>query len=539
MHAWPSTLTALLMIFMGAWRAAPTAQAALPDLTMYGPAANPAVIYRTFDSSDCTVNEGCIPAGTRRLLIFTAQTRNVGTVDLVMGNPATNSLFVWDPCHGHYHFNGFAQYRLRDTSGTEVARGNKIGFCLEDVLPWDPSVSQSRKYDCTYQGIQKGWADVYEDVPCQWIDISGVPAGNYILEMEVNPDHLIVESDYSNNLTQLPVVLPAECGEFVANDNFANATVIASSPASLATFNVCSSKEAGEPAHAGNAGGYSIWFQYTPPTNGLVRLTTVGSDFDTLLAVYTGSQVGSLTLVASNDDIDPGVILQSKLSFSGVAGTTYNIAVDGYDGAVGRVVLSLDPPLNDAFASCQTLTGTSGRVTGYTIGALKEPGEPDHNGDFGGHSVWYCWAAPASGTTAFDTIGSNFDTLLAVYTGSAVNALTGVVSDNDSGGNLTSRVLFNAVAGQTYRIAVDGAGGATGNLVLNWYRPSQLSIQRLADRSIVLTLRGANATYDLQGASDLHSWSTLTNFSLTGGSAQYKDTSAASASRRFYRAIQH
>jgi hypothetical protein len=538
-HAFPSILTALLTIFQGGFHAAPAARAALPDLTIYTPAADPAVIYRTFDASDCTVNEGCIPAGTRRLLIFVTQTRNVGTADLIMGNPATNSLFVWDPCHGHYHFGAFADYRLRDTSGNLAAQGHKIGFCLEDVLPWDPNVNQTRVYDCSYQGIQKGWADVYEDVPCQWIDITGVPAGNYVLEIEVNPDHVIAESDYGNNLAQIPVVIPAECSEFAANDNFDNATVIASSPASLKTFNVCASKEAGEPAHAGNAGGYSIWFQFTPPTNGPVRLTTRGSDFDTLLAVYTGTQVGSLSLVASNDDIDPGNILQSALSFNAAAGRTYNIAVDGYDGAVGMVVLSVNPPLNDAFGNCQTLTGTSGRVTGYTIGALKEPGEPDHNSDFGGHSVWYCWTAPASGTTAFDTIGSNFDTLLAVYTGSAVNALTWVASDNDSGGNLTSRVIFNATGGQTYHIAVDGAGGATGNLVLNWYRPSHLSIQRLEDRSIVLTLTGANASYDLQGASDLHSWSTLTNFSLSGGSAQYKDTSAASAARRFYRAIQH
>src|SRR5213082_3022325 len=74
-------------------------------------------------------------------------------------------------------------------------------------------------------------------------------------------------------------------------------------------------------------------------------LTTAGSTFDTVLAVYTGSAY-PLTLVASNND-DPSTNLKddyggktSALTFSAVAGTTYKIAVDGLDGAAGSVVLA-------------------------------------------------------------------------------------------------------------------------------------------------------------------------------------------------------
>src|SRR2546423_14625276 len=51
---------------------------ALPDLTIYGPAANPHVVYRSFASNDCAVNEGCVEPGTRALLALTTQTRDVG-----------------------------------------------------------------------------------------------------------------------------------------------------------------------------------------------------------------------------------------------------------------------------------------------------------------------------------------------------------------------------------------------------------------------------------------------------------------------------
>src|SRR4029077_16059391 len=108
--------------------------------------------------------------------------------------------------------------------------------------------------------------------------------------------------------------------------------------------------------HAGNAGGHSVWFNWTPSSNQLATITTKKSDFDTLLAVYTGSSVSGLTLVASNDDISTG-IHQSSVTFSAQAGTTYRIAVDGYAGAVGTVMLNINPPANDDFSAAFAIAG--------------------------------------------------------------------------------------------------------------------------------------------------------------------------------------
>jgi hypothetical protein len=124
-------------------------------------------------------------------------------------------------------------------------------------------------------------------------------------------------------------------------------------------------------------------------------------------------------------------------------------------------------PANDSFASATIISGLSATVTGTNAGASKETGEPNHAGKPGGKSVWWSWTALSSGSAQIDTVGSNFDTTLGVYTGNSVSTLTLIAGNDDNSGNFTSKVTFNAVGGTTYRIAVDGYGGCSGNITLN------------------------------------------------------------------------
>ena len=103
------------------------------------------------------------------------------------------------------------------------------------------------------------------------------------------------------------------------------------------------------------------------------------------------------------------------------------------------------------------------------VGATKEPNEPSH-GTGSAASVWYSWTAPAAGSVVIETCDSDFDTLLAVYTGTAVGSLLRIAGNDDAPNLLTSKVTFTAVAGQTYQIAVDGYNGGAGSLKLNWVR---------------------------------------------------------------------
>ena len=99
------------------------------------------------------------------------------------------------------------------------------------------------------------------------------------------------------------------------------------------------------------------------------------------------------------------------------------------------------PPPNDAFSAAVALPAASGRVTGASVMATAEPGEPRHAGQ-GGRSVWYRWTAAASGWLTLETFGSEFATVLAAYTGSAVDALTEHATSVDYRGTGWSRISF-------------------------------------------------------------------------------------------------
>jgi len=169
---------------------------------------------RTFQQSDCAIAEGCITAtGTRTLLRFDTGTVNSGTADVVIGDTTQNACFTFSQCHQHYHFRGVGHYTLYQSDGVTVAAtGHKQGFCLEDVEPTSdlspPPASQIMKYSCTNQGLQVGWEDIYpNDIDCQWIDITGVPPGNYILSVVINAGHEVPESNYDNNEARVPVTV--------------------------------------------------------------------------------------------------------------------------------------------------------------------------------------------------------------------------------------------------------------------------------------------------------------------------------------------
>lgn len=122
-----------------------------------------------------------------------------------------------------------------------------------------------------------------------------------------------------------------------ANDAFANATVItltAGNATTLKGYNTNASRETGEPLNDGNPGGRSVWWRWTAPSNGSVKLDTRGSYFDTTLGVYTGVALSTLTQIATDDDIEDGVVQATELTFNVTAGTTYRFSVDGFNNIV-------------------------------------------------------------------------------------------------------------------------------------------------------------------------------------------------------------
>ncbi|WP_334194054.1 RCC1 domain-containing protein [Pararhodobacter sp.] len=350
------------------------------------------------------------------------------------------------------------------------------------------------------------------------------------------------------------------------NDNFANRVLIAA-PGTLAGTNVNATAEAGQPTLAAGATN-TVWWRYIPTVNGQLTVSTCGSDFDSVVAVFTGAAVNALTPVAENDDFCG---LNASVTFQALAGTEYQIAVAGKLDASGTIALnlSMNPaapattttmlvspgngaqategdsvlfqasvsaaqgvvngmvsfrrdgteigqgaldaqgqahlsvatlpvgtyqitahflgsagftasasaarvltivprvvvrPANDDFANRITIAAP-GTVTGTTIDATAEAGQPVIEGFSDANAVWWRFTPATDGTLTINTCGSDLDTVLAVFTGVAVNALS-LVGEDDDTCLYQSEVAFVATAGVEYQIAVAGYNGEEGDITL-------------------------------------------------------------------------
>lgn len=147
------------------------------------------IVDRLFAEGNCAIQEGAVAAaGNRRLLRFDTVVMNAGNGDLVAGDrndPNNSESFELSPCHGHYHSRAFLNYELLNKERTVVVAGHKQSFCLGDSFKFEGD--KNNDYNCAVQGISSGWADWYHKKQIgQWIDITGVPEGDYIVRVTVN-----------------------------------------------------------------------------------------------------------------------------------------------------------------------------------------------------------------------------------------------------------------------------------------------------------------------------------------------------------------
>ncbi|XP_078587639.1 protein-lysine 6-oxidase-like [Branchiostoma floridae x Branchiostoma japonicum] len=165
----------------------------------------------------CALSENCLARSAwnadlsdeRKLLRFALKTENRGKGEF---NPELpRRYWVWHSCHQHYHsMDAFSYYDLLDkNTGGQAAEGHKPSWCLENTGCGYTS-RRPVSYNCHWgtQGISSGCWDTYtSDLDCQWIDVTDVTPGFYIMEVAVNHHRRVIESDYSNNRVRCDVIL--------------------------------------------------------------------------------------------------------------------------------------------------------------------------------------------------------------------------------------------------------------------------------------------------------------------------------------------
>ncbi|HEX9940496.1 MAG TPA: lysyl oxidase family protein [Thermoanaerobaculia bacterium] len=246
-----STCLALGALCVGA----PARAQGLPDLVVRTDILERQWVVRDekLDASFCSVIEGEVTPGLRRLVRFTVMTANMGTADINIGDPlahysANDGLFELSTCHDHFHFRNYATYELIDPRTGKVWKAAKRGFCMLDTDPNPAYLGEVPKnpvyHSCGTlsvsgnQGISHGWTDTYRFfLGGQYFVLDGgdgqpvVPPGDYIIRITANPPykatkdnpcrfldpngmcHALQESNYFNNVGQALITIPDRPGK--------------------------------------------------------------------------------------------------------------------------------------------------------------------------------------------------------------------------------------------------------------------------------------------------------------------------------------
>jgi hypothetical protein len=402
----------------------------------------------------------------------------------------------------------------------------------------------------TYQVLRNGVAltqaseDQFLTVPA----VTPAMAGNWIVRAR--------NAAGSTDSAPIPVDIVA----LPPNDDFANASVLSGSLPALNSYSIGATAEDDEPDHDSYTPRASVWYQWTAPTTGGVRVSAIATNppSNLILAAYRGASLGNLSEIAAGyayaQETNGVEVARVDIQWRAVAGTTYHLAVDAdVPGTLFQLSFAALPvPSNDAFAARLPLDGTFLSISGDNTLATAETGEPPifsfppffsmlHS-----NTLWWSWQAPVSGPLRIVHQPDEITALVSIFTGTSLSTLNRLT---DPFGSTTE---LNVTQGTTYAISADGFEGETGHFTF-LLAMDGLSLRLVpADDSDLgeVELRGPPHTEILLQFSpnlrDWYSWSTNTipNHGVLRLGLEpplyhnnWETTSIPPAPKRFFRAV--
>lgn len=268
----------------------------------------------------------------------------------------------------------------------------------------------------------------------------------------------------------------ALAGSAPANDSIAAATQIAFLPfEDSSADNSSATVEDGE-ADVGCFGDIdaTVWYQINPSSSYAIRVRVLPEvGFDSVVAVYDRTPFNAIAIACADDGAAGS---RETTVASLMSGRSYFIQVGGRTNGntTGQFTLKvkhLPGPANDHFADAANVALGSIATATTTTATLEAEEVGPSCGPSIGRTVWYRYTPTTTRTLVAKTVGSDYDTILAAYTGESLDALNEVACNDDRGIDLASKIRFTAVAGTTYYFQVGGFWGSAGELVLRLKTP--------------------------------------------------------------------
>jgi hypothetical protein len=199
----------------------------------------------------------------------------------------------------------------------------------------------------------------------------------------------------------------------------------------------------------------TVWYRTMPAVDMVLRIDTYGTDFDTMLAVFTGDRLGQLERVACVDDTQPTseTGYESRISFRAKGQTVYYIAVGGYDNEVGDLDLNVrrvTPPSNDQFTDARVVGSLPHGSVSNTTNATIQARELQPTCESAYQTVWYAYTPPTNTQLEATALLPDASSFVQVYTGPSLGSLQAVTSA------CGSTATFDATGGTTYWFQVAG-----------------------------------------------------------------------------------
>jgi len=160
------------------------------------------------DDTTPELQERCFKGtGVRKELLFDTYIANMGPGILNITDPSAHPTVWTQSALGQTLFEGWSRFTLKDADGAVVATGHKGSFCMTDFTP--PVIDGAPQFLPGCGGLDVGYYDIYSNgLACQFVDVTDVPPGQYVLTIEANVFHDIPENNYGNNTDDIAVTIP-------------------------------------------------------------------------------------------------------------------------------------------------------------------------------------------------------------------------------------------------------------------------------------------------------------------------------------------